>query len=52
MNGLNVTGSIDVLIRAKREGADFSVETAIQRMKNKGIRLSERVIRFALNSES
>ena len=46
--GLNVTGSIAVLLRAWREGTPFSMRDAIRRMQQHGIRLSARVIDFAL----
>ncbi len=49
LNGLHVTGSVGILIRAKKEGFAFSMQTAIERMQAKGIRLSERVIRIALD---
>jgi len=48
LNGLSVTGSVGILIRAKKEGYAFSMQKAIDRMTAKGIRLSERVIRIAL----
>jgi len=48
LSNLSLTGSIGILIRAKREGYSFSMPEAIERMKKKGIRLSERVIRVAL----
>ena len=48
LNGLVVTGSIGVLLRAQREGYAFSMREAIDRMTAKGIRLSRRVIQFAL----
>ncbi len=48
LNGLDVTGSIGVLIRAKKEGLPFSMRYAIEQMREKGIWLSERVIRVAL----
>ncbi len=46
--GLSVTGSIGVLLRAKREGYQFSMSEAISSMKARGIWLSNRVIAFAL----
>ena len=49
MNGLLVTGSIGILLRAKQEGYSFSMKEAVQRMKNRGIRLSEKVVTFALD---
>lgn len=48
LNGLAVTGSIGILIRAKREGLPFSMREAIDRMQARGIWLSDRVIAFAL----
>jgi predicted nucleic acid-binding protein len=48
LNGLNLTGSIGVLIRAKRAGFDFSMRNAINRMQSQGIYLSQAVIDFAL----
>jgi predicted nucleic acid-binding protein len=48
LNNLSITGSIGILIRAKKEGYSFSIEAAIERMRKKGIRLSERVIKIAL----
>ncbi|MGB5969995.1 MAG: DUF3368 domain-containing protein [Spirulinaceae cyanobacterium] len=48
LSGLSVTGSIGVLLRAKREGYPISVQQAISRMLNQGIRLSQTVIDFAL----
>jgi len=47
---LNVTGSIGILIRAKKEGFSFSMKEAIHKMKLQGIWLSEKVIEFALNN--
>lgn len=48
LSGLSVTGSIGVLIRAKREGYPISIETAIKQMLRRGIRLSTTVINTAL----
>lgn len=48
LNNLLVTGSIGVLLRAKREGHLTSMAGAIQKMREKGIWLSQRVIDFAL----
>ena len=48
LNGLSVTGSIGILLRAKNEGYQFSMQEAIDRMKARGIWLSDRVIKFAL----
>jgi predicted nucleic acid-binding protein len=48
LNGLLVTGSVGILLRAKREGISFSMREALQRMKNHGIWLSQSVEDFAL----
>jgi len=48
LNGLTLTGSIGVLIRAKHGGIDFSMQEAIHRMQFHGIYLSQKVIDFAL----
>jgi predicted nucleic acid-binding protein len=46
--GLSLTGSIGVLIKAKRLGYEVSVPDALQRMRAQGVWLSEQVVRFAL----
>ncbi|MFH1085563.1 MAG: DUF3368 domain-containing protein [Chloroflexota bacterium] len=48
LNSLLVTGSIGILLRAKREGYPLSLRAAIERMRAHGIWLSDRVIAFAL----
>lgn len=48
LSGLAVTGSIGILLRAKKEGMDLSIYDAIHNMKNHGIWLGEKVARFAL----
>ena len=48
LNNLTVTGSIGVLLRARREGHSFSTRRVIGRMQAHGIWLSEPVISFAL----
>lgn len=48
LNGLCLTGSIGVLLRAKQKGIDFSMTEAIDRMQSNGIYLSKKVIDFAL----
>jgi len=48
LNGLKLTGSIGILIRAKKEGFPIVISDVIQRMKSHGIWLSEGVISFAL----
>ena len=48
LNGLRITGSLGVLLRARREGTAFSMADAIGRMRARGIWLGEDVVRFAL----
>lgn len=48
LHGLAVTGSLGVLLRARRAGYNISLRDALQRMRNRGIWLSDRVINFAL----
>ena len=48
LSGLNVTGSIAILLRAWREENPFSMREAIRRMQQHGIRLSRQVVEFAL----
>jgi predicted nucleic acid-binding protein len=49
LNDLSVTASIGVLLRAQREGYPFSMLEAIDRMRERGIWLSQRVVDFALD---
>jgi len=48
LSGLNITGSVGVLLRARKEIGPFSMKQALQRMKSHGVWLSDRVIAFAL----
>ena len=48
MNGLRVTGSLGILIRAKREGHTLCISDAVSRMREAGVFLSDRVIEAAL----
>lgn len=48
LSGLKLTGSIGILIRAKREGRLHSMRDAIDKMQNQGIRLSSTVIHIAI----
>ncbi|MDA3896628.1 MAG: DUF3368 domain-containing protein [Desulfobacteraceae bacterium] len=48
LNGLSLTGSIGVLIRAKKIGLNFLMQDVINRMQSNGIYLSRKVIDFAL----
>lgn len=49
LNNLKLTGSIGILLKAKKMGYRLSIKDSIYRMKEKGIYLSENVIKFALN---
>ena len=48
LSNLSVTGSIGVLLKAKAIGFPFSLPEAINRMRERGIWLSQTVIDFAL----
>lgn len=48
LSNLNVTGSIGILLKAKSMGYALSIPEAINRMRERGIWLSQDVIRFAL----
>ena len=48
LNNLRLTGSIGILIRAKKLGMDFTMKNCLNEMKAKGIYLSEKVVDFAL----
>jgi predicted nucleic acid-binding protein len=49
LNDLALTGSLGIMIRAKKEGLPIILREAINQMQAKGIRLGEQVINFALN---
>jgi predicted nucleic acid-binding protein len=48
LSKLNLTGSIGILLKAKSMGYPLSIPEAINRMRARGIWLSESVVRFAL----
>ena len=48
LNNLSLTGSIGILLRPKSSGYPLQMQRAIQRMQQRGIRLSSQVIAFAL----
>jgi len=48
LNGLTLTGSLGIMIRAKREGQAVLLRDAVSRMRKHGIWLSERLISSAL----
>lgn len=48
LNGLTLTGSVGILLKAKQRDPGMSVTAAIENMLNRNIRLSQTVIEFAL----
>jgi predicted nucleic acid-binding protein len=48
LHNLSLTGSIGILLKAKRSGYPLSMREAIQNMRSKGIWLSREVADFAL----
>ena len=48
LSGLTLTGSIGVLLKAKKLGYELSMEEAVNRMRQHGIWLSDEVVKFAL----
>jgi predicted nucleic acid-binding protein len=48
LNGLTVTGSVGILLKAKQQDPTMSVKSAIANMLDRKIRLSQTVIDFAL----
>ena len=48
LNGLRVTRSLGILIRAKLEGHSLCLSDAVSRMREAGVFLSDRVIEAAL----
>jgi len=48
LNNLTLTGSLGIMIRAKKKGYPIILREAINQMQAKGVRLSERVINLAL----
>jgi predicted nucleic acid-binding protein len=46
--GLDVTGSVGILLKARQLGFEVSIAQALQRMQNQGIWLSDQVVKFAL----
>ncbi len=50
LSGLQLTGSIGILLRAQREGVSFSMRAAIERMRARGVWLSQQVVEYALRT--
>ncbi len=48
LNGLTLTGSIGILLKAKRSDPSLLIATAVENMLSRNIRLSRTVIDFAL----
>jgi predicted nucleic acid-binding protein len=48
LNGLKLTGSLGIMIRAKREGHLILLRKAINKMQDHGIRLKDSIIDYAL----
>lgn len=48
LNGLSLTGSVGILLKAKQQDSAMSVKEAISNMLNHNIRLSQTVVDFAL----
>jgi len=48
LNELKLTGSLGIMIKAKKEGYSFVPSEVIHKMQSKGIRLSERLISAVL----
>jgi len=48
LSGLKLTGSLGILLRAKREGHPVVLRQAIERMRDKGIWLSEELVSLVL----
>lgn len=52
LNGLALTGSLGIMIRAKKEGHTFLLREIIARMQAQGIHLSDKLMAFALKQVS
>lgn len=48
--GLQVTGTVGILLRAKREALLPAIKPSIEAMRSRGVWLSERLVAFALES--
>lgn len=52
LSGLTLTGSIGILLKAKSLGYPVKIADAVQRMRQRGIWLSDKVVEFALREAS
>ena len=48
LSGLSLTGSIGILLKAKKMGYSLSMTEAIRRMRQRGIWLGDKVVEFAM----
>jgi predicted nucleic acid-binding protein len=48
LSGLSLTGSLGILLKAKKLGYPILMKDAIQRMRQRGIWLGDKVVDFAL----
>ncbi len=52
LNGLSITGTIGILLRAKREGHEIYLNDAIEKMQKHGIWINERLKKSAIELSS
>ena len=52
LNGLEVTGSIGILLKARQRGYPVDMAEAVRRLREHGIWLSDQVVRFALADDT
>lgn len=51
LNGLVLTGTAGILVKARQQGYPINLSLALERMKSHGIWLGETVVRFVLAAE-
>ena len=51
LSGLALTGTVGILVKAKQEGYPISIAQALDRMRENGLWLSDRVVHFALEHD-
>lgn len=52
LNGLTVTGSVGILVKARQQGYAIDLTAAVRRLREHGIWLSDEVVRVALEQEA
>lgn len=52
LNGLTITGSMGILVKARQIGYPVDLSAAVRRLRDHGIWLSDEVVRFVLAHES